>query len=92
MIETFMKLTRLLPLLCLVCLATPAAGSSLRAVVSEVIDGQTVFVNVGPNRKLTVVLAGVDAPELTQEFGDVAQKHLESLILNKGVEVEFAQI
>lgn len=87
-----MKITRLLPLLFIFCFATPAAGSSLRAVVSQVLDGQTILVNAGPNRSLTVVLVGVDAPELQQEFGDVAQKHLESLILNKGVEVEFAQI
>jgi endonuclease YncB( thermonuclease family)/thiol-disulfide isomerase/thioredoxin len=87
-----MKLTRLLPLLCIFCFAAPAEGSSLRAVVSQVLDGQTIFVSVGPNRSLTVVLAGVDAPELKQGFGDVAQKHLESLILNKGVEVEFTQI
>jgi len=87
-----MKLTRLLPLLCIFCFATPAAGSSLRAVVSRVLDGQTIVVSVGPNRSLTVVMVGVDAPELKQEFGDVAQKHLESLILNKGVEVEFTQI
>lgn len=87
-----MKLTRLLPLLCIFCFATPAAGSSLRAVVSQVLDGQTILVSTGPNRTLTVVLVGVDAPELKQEFGDVAQKHLESLILNKGVEVEIAQM
>jgi endonuclease YncB( thermonuclease family)/thiol-disulfide isomerase/thioredoxin len=87
-----MKLTRLLPLLCFFCFATPAAGSSLRAVVSQVLDGQTILVSAGPNRSLTVVLVGVDAPELKQEFGDVAQKHLESLILNKGVEVEFAHV
>lgn len=87
-----MKLTRLLPLLCLVCFATPAPGAPLRAVVSQVLDGQTILVSTGPNRTLTVVLVGVDAPELKQEFGDVAQKHLESLILNKGVEVEIAQI
>ena len=87
-----MKLTRLLPLLCIFCFATPAAGASLRAVVSQVLDGQTILVSVGPNRSLIVVLVGVDAPELKQEFGDVAQKHLESLILNKGVEVEFTQM
>jgi endonuclease YncB( thermonuclease family)/thiol-disulfide isomerase/thioredoxin len=87
-----MKLTRLLPLLCLVCFATPAPGASLRAVVSQVLDGQTILVSTGPNRTLTVVLVGVDAPELKQEFGDIAQKHLESLILNKGVEVDIAQI
>ena len=87
-----MKLTRLLPLLCLLCFATPAPGASLRAIVSQVLDGQTILVSVAPNRSLTVVLVGVDAPELKQEFGSVAQRHLESLILNKGVEVEFTQL
>lgn len=87
-----MKPMRLLPWLFILCFATPAAGASLRGVVSQVLDGQTIFVSLAPSRRLTVVLAGVDAPELKQEFGDVAQKHLESLILNKGVEVEFTQI
>lgn len=87
-----MNLTRLLLLLSIFCLATPAQGGPVRAVVSQVLDGQTIVVSVAPNRRLTVVLAGVDAPEPKQTFGDVAHKHLESLVLNKEVEVEFTQM
>jgi endonuclease YncB( thermonuclease family)/thiol-disulfide isomerase/thioredoxin len=86
-----MKLTRLLLLICIFCCAKSAQAAVLRGVVSEVLDGQTIIVNAN-NRKLTLVLAGVDAPELKQEFGDVAQQHLASLILNKGVEVEIAEL
>lgn len=86
-----MKLTRLLLLICLFCCAQSAQAVVLRGVVSEVLDGQTIIVNAS-NRKLTLVLAGVDAPELKQEFGDVAQQHLASLIRNKVVEVEIAEL
>lgn len=64
----------------------------LRALVTQVPDGKTVVVTVGTNRRLTVVLAGLDAPELRQEYGEVAQQHLAHLILNKEVEVDFTQM
>ena len=86
-----MKLTRvLLPLLLLV-IAVPVHAVVLRGVVSEVPDGKSLVV-ISNNQKLTVVLKGVEAPELKQEFGDVARKHLESLVLNKPVEVVFSEL
>ncbi len=69
----------------------PANALVLRGVVVEVRDGQTIIVNSG-GRKLAVLLKAVDAPELKQEFGDVSQKHLASLILEKSVDVEFSQL
>lgn len=86
-----MKLTRLLLLLLILWCAKPAQAVVLRGVVTEVLDGQTIVVSAS-NRKMTLMLAGVDAPELKQEFGDVAQQHLASLILNKGVEVEIGEM
>ncbi|HEV2905075.1 MAG TPA: thermonuclease family protein [Pyrinomonadaceae bacterium] len=87
-----MKITRIFLLLLIVGFAKPAHGTVLRGVVSEVVDGQTISVTVGANRKMTVSLAGVDAPEMGQELGDVARNHLMSLVLNKTVEIELSAI
>jgi endonuclease YncB( thermonuclease family)/thiol-disulfide isomerase/thioredoxin len=86
-----MKFTRVLIPLFLLFSAVPANALVLRGTVSEVRDGQSIVITYG-GRKLTVILQGVDAPELKQEFGNVAQQHLASLILDKGVEVDFNQL
>ena len=86
-----MKLTRILIPLFLFLSAVPANALVLRGTVSEVRDGRSIVVS-NSGRKLTVFLEGVDAPELKQEFGDVARQHLASLILDKGVEVDFNQL
>jgi endonuclease YncB( thermonuclease family)/thiol-disulfide isomerase/thioredoxin len=86
-----MKLNRILIFLFLLFAVAPANALVLRGVVSEVRDGQSMVLTTG-GRKLVVVLKGVDAPELKQEFGDVAQQHLASLILDKAVEVDFSQL
>ena len=83
-----MKLNRLFLLLFLLTLAAPARAIVLRGVVSDVPDGQRVVVSSG-GRQLVVVLKGVAAPEMNSEFGEVARRHLSSLLLNKGVEVDF---
>ncbi|HVS82945.1 MAG TPA: thermonuclease family protein [Pyrinomonadaceae bacterium] len=86
-----MKITRsLLPLLLLFS-ASPASAMVLHVLVTEVRDGKSVVVMNG-NRKLTVILEGVDAPELMQEYGDVARQHLTSLILGKEVDVHFTEL
>jgi endonuclease YncB( thermonuclease family)/thiol-disulfide isomerase/thioredoxin len=80
----------LIPLFVL-CFAAPANALVLRGVVSEVPNGSSIVV-ISNGQRLTIVLAGVDAPELKQEFGDVAQKHLTTLVLGKKVEVEFSEL
>ena len=86
-----LKLTCILAPLFLLCLTTPANGIVLRGLVCEVPDGRSVVV-ISNNRKLAVILEGVDAPELKQEYGDVARQHLASLILLKEVEVDFTEM
>ena len=85
----FLKLS-LVPLV-LLFTTMPANAIVLRGVVSEVRDGETVVITSN-KQKVTVILKGVDAPELKQEFGDMAQRHLANLILNKTVEVEFTEM
>ena len=72
-------------------MVTPANAIVLRGVVSEVRDGETIIITAN-KQKVTVILKGVDAPELKQDFGDMAQQHLAELVLNKTVEVEFTEL
>lgn len=88
---TVMTITRTLVLLFLLCFVAPADPLVLRGVVSEVTDGKSVVV-ISNNRKLNIILKGVDAPELGQEFGGAARAHLASLILDKVVEVDFSEL
>jgi len=85
-----MKLTLILILVFLLFPAAPANALVLRGVVSEVRDGRSIVVTSG-GRKLVVMLKGVDAPELKQEFGEVSKQYLASLILDKSVDIDFSQ-
>lgn len=65
-----------------------ANNGTLSAQVVTVIDGNTVEVRTESNEVMTLVLADIDCPELTQEFGDEAKKFLEKLALKKEVIIE----
>jgi len=82
-------LTQCLLLCGFVCLlGTNVEAASLYGKVIEVDSGDVITI-FNLNRPVRVKLLGVDAPELNQEFGDVAQKHLSDLILEKSVLVEY---
>lgn len=57
--------------------------------VIAVIDGNTVEVVDKDNTTYKIVLAGVDSPELTQEYGMEAKQYLEKMLLQKEVIVRF---
>src|ERR1043165_2260046 len=80
-------------LLCVfVCLpGAYAQAASLFGKVIEVNSGDVITV-FNLNRPVRVRLLGVDAPEMNQEFGDVARKHLSDLVYDKPVLVEYAGI
>lgn len=63
------------------------SGFSLPPEVSgkviSVIDGNTVEFRTFDNETFTFVLAGIDCPELDQEFGAEAKRLLEKLLLGK---------
>lgn len=61
------------------------AQQELKGKVVEVIDGNTISVLFPSGERTTYLLAGIDSPELGQEFGDQSRKLLEKLILNKEV-------
>ena len=68
-----------------------ADASSLYGKVIEVNSGDVITI-FNLNRPVRVKLMGVDAPEMNQEFGDVAKKHLSDLVFEKFVIVEYAGI
>lgn len=65
------------------------AGDEITGKVISVIDGNTLEVESGLNEKQKIMLAGIDSPELHQEYGDKAKKLLEKLTLDKSVTVKF---
>src|SRR5215213_1820341 len=67
------------------------SASSLSGKVIEVNSGDVITI-YNLNRPVRIRLLGVDAPEISQTFGDVAKKHLADLVYDKSVLVEYAGI
>jgi endonuclease YncB( thermonuclease family) len=63
-----------------------ARAETFSAKVISVIDGDTVMVQQG-NKKTTVRLAGIDAPEKRQPWGSESRSALTKLVLRKEVRV-----
>ena len=63
-------------------------AASLSGKVIDVESGDLLTI-YNLNRPVKVRLLGVDAPELSQAFGDVAKEHLSVLVLDKFVTVEY---
>lgn len=67
-------------------LSATLGAETFNAQVIAVLDGDTVMV-VHDNKKTTVRLAGIDAPEKLQEFGPASREALTKLVLRKEVRV-----
>ncbi|MGY8527588.1 thermonuclease family protein [Paracidovorax citrulli] len=67
-------------------LATPACAR-LTGKVVRIIDGDTIDVLV-EQRPVRIRLAGIDAPERGQPFGERARQHLASLVFRQDVVVD----
>jgi len=63
------------------------ATEEVKGRVVKVQDGNTIQVISENKDSYQVVLAGIDCPELKQQFGVEAKKYLEKLVLNKTVKV-----
>ena len=57
------------------------------AFVTHISDGDTIKIEY-ENKTIKVRLAGIDTPELKQEFGLEAKKALEEKVLNKTVYID----
>jgi endonuclease YncB( thermonuclease family) len=65
------------------------AQNEIKGKVIAVIDGNTAEVEDEQKQKVKIVLAGIDCPELGQEFGDKAKHYLEKKALNRDVVIKF---
>jgi micrococcal nuclease len=68
---------------------TAVANYEVEARVIEVVDGNTLKVLGTDNETYTIMLLGVDCPELQQEFGEEARVFLKKRVLKKNVKVDF---
>lgn len=70
-------------------LSMATAMEEVTGKVVAVIDGNTLEVLDGKKETHKIMLAGIDSPELLQDFGDKAKSLLEKLTLKKEVVVTF---
>ena len=68
-----------LPLILLALLATTAQADTLGGRVGSIVDGDTLILTNANNQQQRIHLAGIDAPEVTQPFGQNAKTGLSAL-------------
>lgn len=66
-----------------------AAASVLEGTVVKIADGDTITVLDSNKAQHRVRIAGIDAPEKGQPFGNASRKRLDELVARKDVRVEF---
>jgi micrococcal nuclease len=59
--------------------------------VVEVLAGDTVYIENHSRSSRKVWMAGIDAPQLTQLYGEQSRRNLSELLLGKNVELETIQ-
>jgi endonuclease YncB( thermonuclease family) len=62
-------------------------GQELSGKVVSIADGDTFTMLVEGNKQVKIRLHGIDCPEKSQDFGQVAKKYLSDLVYNKTVRV-----
>ena len=79
---------RLLMFLLLIVTGLPVSAETLTGQVVGVHDGDTLTLRVAGNQPVKVRLAGMDAPELKQPYGQQAKQALSALVFGKSARVE----
>ena len=77
------------PRLCRLLAASPASAAVLEAKVIHIADGDTLTVLDGDQGQHRVRLAGIDAPERGQPFGERSKQNLARLVAGKAVEIRW---
>ena len=72
----------------LLTLAATAGAEMLDGRAYRVVDGDTLMVLDSANRQREIRLFGIDAPEITQAFGQNARTALSALAANQGLSAE----
>lgn len=70
---------------------SPAHAELLNGKVVGITDGDTITVLDATNTQYKVRLAGIDAPEKKQPFGQVSKKSLSDLVYNQMVLVDWSK-
>lgn len=73
-------------------LHTPAIADTLVGKVVAVADGDTVTVLTDEHRQVKVRIAGIDAPEKSQAFGQAAKKAMSDCAFGKQAGVEWKKL
>jgi endonuclease YncB( thermonuclease family) len=76
-------------LLCVLGYVQVWGNERINGKVISVVDGNTIEVETDKNEQYIIVLAGIDSPELTQEYGEKAKKYLQRMVLEETVVIEF---
>ena len=78
-------------IICLISLIlySPALADTLQGKVTKIADGDTVTIVDGQGDKHRIRLAGIDAPEKNQSYGDVSTQGLIELVSGKTVTIEY---
>ena len=82
---------KIILLLCVffILIPLPICAGTLQGKVDKVADGDTVTIVDNQGQKHQIRLAGIDAPEKNQPYGDVSTQGLIELVLGKLVTVEY---
>lgn len=62
--------------------------AQLKGKVVAVHDGDTFTLLTSDNKQIKIRLHGIDCPELSQDFGNVAKQYVSSIIFGKTVSVK----
>lgn len=73
----------------LLFLSSVAQALTLEGRVVGVADGDTITILDNKNNQYKIRLAGIDAPEKKQPFGNVSKKSLSDLVYGKQVSVDY---
>ena len=70
-------------------LYSPALADTLQGKVVKIADGDTVTIADDSGMKHRIRLAGIDAPEKDQSYGDISTQGLVELLSGKTVTIEY---
>lgn len=66
-----------------------AAAHTIEGRVVRVSDGDTVTLLDGLHAQYRIRLAGIDAPEKAQPYGDASKRHLSDMVFGESVTVDY---
>ena len=74
------------------CLLLQVQAETLLGKVISVTDGDTITVHDDTNTHYKIRLAGIDAPEKRQAFGNVSKQNLADMVAGKSVVIEWEKV